>query len=194
MTANKMYIGIMTIAAAMVVAPMLAQSAFAAEANTKVKAFQNGVVLEGGSPGQILTDTECVGGIDNDEGSAYMICYLIPPGVSNNDNSNAIAQFTSSTEITCPDGVGFNVADQDCYEVTFPGALFDQQGDYHFHVEFYTAGDELIADGQQTFQNNSFFVLPESPIGVAALVISSLAVLGGFMFLRSRSHSSNLPI
>ena len=33
----------------------------------------------------------------------------------------------------------------------------------------------------------------QSPIGVAALIVSSLAVLGGFMFLRKRSHTS-LPI
>ena len=191
MTANKKYIGIMALALAITVAPVLAQSAFAADANTKVRAFQNGALAD---PGQILTDTECVGGIDKDEGATYMICYLIPPGVSNNDNSNAIAQLTSSTEITCPDGVGFNVANQDCYEVTFAAALFDVQGDYHFHAEFYNADDELISDGRQTFANNSFFVLPESPIGVAALVISSLAVLGGFMFLRSRSNATNLPI
>ena len=190
MTANKTYIGIMTIAAAMVIAPMLAQSAFAADANTKVRALQNGALIDESNPGQILTDTDCVGGIDNDEGATYMICYLIPPGVSNNDNSNAVAQLTSPTEITCPDGVGFNVADQDCYEVTFPAALFDQQGDWHFHAEFYNAQDELISDGRQTFANNSFFVLPESPIGVAALVISSLAVLGGFMFLKKRSQST----
>lgn len=195
MIANKKQLGILAIALAITVAPVLAQSAFAAGANTKVKAFQNGAVVGDSQSdgGQINTDTDCVGGIDNDEGSTYMICYLIPPGVSNNDNSNAIAQLTSSAEITCPANVGFNVADQDCYSVTFPAALFDKNGDWHFHVEFYNAQDQLIADGQQTFANNSFFVLPESPIGVAALVMSSLAVLGGFMFLKSRKHS-DLPI
>ncbi|MGI0024816.1 MAG: hypothetical protein ACREA4_06675, partial [Nitrososphaera sp.] len=175
---------------------VFAQSASAADANTKVRAFQNDVLVDSGSPGQIGTDTECVGGIDNDEGALSMVCYLIPPGVSNNDNSNAIAQFTSNTIITCPSDVGFDVSDQDCFEVTFPGALFDQQGDWHFHAEFYDAlngGGTLISDGKQTFANNSFFVLPESPIGVAALVMSSLAVLGGFMFLRRRNHSQ-LPI
>ncbi|MGH9879588.1 MAG: hypothetical protein ACRD5H_18320, partial [Nitrososphaerales archaeon] len=151
------------------------------------------VLIDSGNPGQINTDTDCVGGIDNDEGATYMICYLIPPGVSNNDNSNSIAQLTATTEETCPTGAGFDVSDQDCYTATFPAALFDQQGDWHFHAEFYNAADELIADGQQTFANNSFFVLPESPIGVAALIASSLAVLGGFMFLRSRNHS-NLPL
>ena len=183
----------MAIALAVAMAPVIAQSAFAADANTKVRAFQNDLKIDESNPGLINTDTDCVGGIDSDEGATYMICYLIPPGVSNNDNSNAIAQFTATTEETCPADAGFNVANQVCYTATFPGALFDQQGDWHFHAEFYNAEDELISDGRQTFANNSFFVLPESPIGVAALVASSLAVLGGFMFLRTRSHS-NLPL
>jgi len=193
MYTNKKYTGLLAIALAVTASTVFAQTVSAAEANTKVRAFQNGVLAD---PGLINTDTECVGGIDNDEGALSMICYLIPPGVSNNDNSNAIAQFTSNAIITCPSDVGFNVATQDCFEVTFPAALFDQQGDWHFHAEFYSGlngGGDLIADGRQTFANNSFFVLPESPIGVAALVMSSLAVLGGFMFLRRRNHSQ-LPI
>lgn len=193
MTSSKKYIGIMAIALAVTIAPVFAQSAFAADANTKVRAFQNGVLIDSGNPGQINTDTDCVGGIDDDEGATYMICYLIPPGVSNNDNSNAIAQLTSTAEETCPTDAGFDVSDQVCYTATFAASLFDQQGDWHFHAEFYNAQDQLIADGRQTFANNSFFVLPESPIGVAALIASSLAVLGGFMFLRSRNHTS-LPL
>ena len=117
-----------------------------------------------------------------------MICYLIPPGVSNNDNSNAVAQITQSTEETeCPADVGFNVAEQTCYRAEFAGALFDQQGDWHFHAEFYNAEDQLIADNQQTFANNSFFVLPESPIGLIALLGSSLAALSAFMVVRGRA-------
>lgn len=192
MIANKKYIGIVAVAMAITIAPLLAQSAFAADANTKVRAFQNGVLIDDVSSGQILTTTDCVGGIDTDEGATKMKCYLIPPGVSNNDNSNAIASFETSTNVACPADAGFGAA-QECFSIPFDGSLFDQQGDWHFHAEFYNAEDELIADGRQTFANNSFFVLPESPIGVAALVVSSLAVLGGFMLLRSRSHS-NLPI
>jgi hypothetical protein len=193
MATKKMYIGILAIALAIAIAPMIAQSASAAQANTKVRAFQNDVKIDESNPGQINTDTDCVGGIDNDEGATYMICYLVPPGVSNNDNSNAIAQLTSTAEETCPADAGFNVGNQVCYTATFAGSLFDQQGDWHFHAEFYNAQNQLISDGRQTFANNSFFVLPESPIGILALVGSSLAVLGGFMFLRSRSPG-NLPI
>ena len=192
MTSSKKHIGIMAIVVAVTIAPVFAQSAFAtvSSTNTKVRAFQNDLQIDGGNPGLLNTDTDCVGGIDN-VGSTHMICYLIPPGVANNNNDNAIAQLQADDEETCPAGAGFD-AGQVCYTATFPAALFDQQGDWHFHAEFYN-GAELIADNQQTFQNHSFFVLPESPIGVAALIISSLAVLGGFMFLRRRSHA-NLPI
>jgi hypothetical protein len=192
MTNNKKYVGILAIALAVTIAPIFAESAFAANTNTKARVFQNGAQVTEDNPGQILTDTECVGSIDDDAGATKMICYLIPPGVSNNDNSNAIAQLESNTAIDCPTGAGFG-ANQDCYSVTFDGSLFDQQGDWHVHVEFYNAQNQLIADGRQDFQNHSFFVLPESPIGILALVGSSLAVLGGFMFLRSRNHSS-MPI
>ena len=69
MTSNAKYIGIMAIALAVTVAPVFAQSAFAADANTKVRAFQNGGVINEENPGQINVDTDCVGGIDNDEGA-----------------------------------------------------------------------------------------------------------------------------
>jgi hypothetical protein len=39
----------------------------------------------------------------------------------------------------------------------------------------------------------SFFVVPESPIGILALVASSLAVLGGFMVMKRR-NTGELPI
>jgi hypothetical protein len=39
----------------------------------------------------------------------------------------------------------------------------------------------------------SFFVLPESPLGVLALVASSLAVLGGFMVMK-RKGSGQMPV
>ncbi|MGI0016720.1 MAG: hypothetical protein ACREBU_25125 [Nitrososphaera sp.] len=192
MYTNKKYTGLLAIAMAVTISTVFAQTASAAEEHTTVRAFQNGVLLDG-DPGQIGTDTDCVGGIHSDEGAVSMTCYLIPPGVANNDNTNAIAQLSTGVNVACPADAGFDLADDECFSVTFDGSLFDQQGDWHFHAEFYNATQGLIADGKQTFANNSFFVLPESPIGVAALVVSSLAVLGGFMFLRRRNHSQ-LPI
>ena len=38
--------------------------------------------------------------------------------------------------------------------------------------------------------NTNFFVIPESPIGIIALMISFLATFGGFMFLRRRGNDS----
>ncbi len=45
----------------------------------------------------------------------------------------------------------------------------------------------------QHLEGGSFFVLPESPVGIAALIGSSLAAFSGFVFLKSRKHAS-LPI
>ncbi|MCI0559202.1 MAG: hypothetical protein MN733_11960 [Nitrososphaera sp.] len=192
MHTSKKYTGLLAIALAVTLSTVFAQSASAVDPpNTKVRAFQNGLLIDSGNPGQVGTDTDCVGGVDPDAGAVSMTCYLIPPGVSNDDNSNAIAQDSTAVNIPCPPDAGFN--DHECFSVTFSGALFDQQGDWHFHAEFFDEQANIITDGDHTFANNSFFVLPESPIGILALVISSLAVLGGFMFLRGR-HNSQLPI
>ena len=65
-----------------------------------------------------------------------------------------------------------------------------KQGDALDIYACFESPGSLEGDGVTHHLNiGSFFVLPESPIGVAALVGSSLAVLGGFMFLRNRSHS-----
>jgi hypothetical protein len=172
-------------------------NSYAAAEDTKVRAFQAGVQITEENPGNQGVDTDCIGGIISAD-VVKMVCYLIPPGVANNDNSNAIATLESNTEIACPADVGFS-GDHTCFSVTFPGALFDEgteeePGDWHFHAEFRNAADEIIADGRQEFQNHSFFVIPESPIGIAALVMSSLAALGAFMFLKGRKNSTNLGL
>ena len=41
--------------------------------------------------------------------------------------------------------------------------------------------------------NASFFVIPESPIGIIALIVSSLGVFGGFMFWRRKQSSNSQP-
>jgi hypothetical protein len=55
-----------------------------------------------------------------------------------------------------------------------------------------TKGDWIV---EADFQNGQvlrktltvgFFVIPESPIGAIAMVIASMAVLGGFLYFRSR--------
>jgi hypothetical protein len=61
----------------------------------------------------------------------------------------------------------------------------DQLGEYHVMSK---AGTPPIAD--QTF-NTSFFVVPESPIGVAALMGSSLAALAGFFGIRHFRANKN---
>jgi hypothetical protein len=46
-----------------------------------------------------------------------------------------------------------------------------------------------VLEDRVEFETN-FFVIPESPIGVAALMVASLAALGGFMFWKRRSGST----
>jgi hypothetical protein len=51
---------------------------------------------------------------------------------------------------------------------------------------------EVLTEALTETFNVGFFVAPESPAGVAALVGSSLAALGGFPVFRRR-HSNNQP-
>jgi len=82
------------------------------------------------------------------------------------------------------------------YRVTFDpvaaGADLTPQKELHFTITFLNSDGEPIAVQGKDVRTHSFLVIPESPIGIAALVMSSLAALGGFMFLRSRK-SMSLP-
>jgi hypothetical protein len=74
------------------------------------------------------------------------------------------------------------------HKVSGPGKCDTQQ------TGPYVASD-IVAVGVNSFSFNapftvSFFVLPESPIGVAALTGSSLAALGAFIGLRKLKSSS----
>jgi outer membrane protein assembly factor BamB len=59
----------------------------------------------------------------------------------------------------------------------------DEVGTWIVEADF---GNGVIV--QQTL-NINFLVIPESPVGIAALVGSSLAALGGYMFLKKRSST-----
>jgi len=76
------------------------------------------------------------------------------------------------------------------YKVTFSPNTF-VFGDDHIDATI-TNGDTVIGGNANGFTEHSFSVIPESPIGIAALVMSAFAALGGFMFLRSRK-SLSLP-
>ncbi|HKX80821.1 MAG TPA: hypothetical protein VJL54_01065 [Nitrososphaera sp.] len=69
-----------------------------------------------------------------------------------------------------------------------------KQGDELDVYACFESPGSLQGDGVTHHLNvGSFFVLPESPIGILALVGSSLAVLGGFMVLKKRSNGQ-LPL
>jgi len=179
------------IAVAIAMTPLMTGAAYA-EA-PKARAIQAGVSLDTTTQGNLDDDIDCVGGIDTSMNTDHIVCYLVPEGVPTPDyktDASVVSQ-TGSGPIACPAVGGFG-AGQECFSTTFGVGQF-VPGDWRFIVEFYDDENELIAIQGADYRVHTFFVLPESPFGVAALVMSSLAVLGGFMFLRKRSHTS-LPI
>jgi hypothetical protein len=80
-------------------------------------------------------------------------------------------------------------ADEDYGEklrtITF---TLDQPGEWTVDVEFTKFGHVI-----KTF-DCAFFVIPESPVGAAALMGSSLAALGGFFFLRRRNSGGTTDL
>ncbi|MGI0037404.1 MAG: hypothetical protein ACRD99_03505 [Nitrososphaera sp.] len=69
-----------------------------------------------------------------------------------------------------------------------------QQGDALDIYACFESPGSLEGDGVTHHLNvGDFFVVPESPIGILALVASSLAVLGGFMVMKRRS-TGQLPL
>lgn len=57
-------------------------------------------------------------------------------------------------------------------------------GVYYAQSQVNTAGGQVSDTAE--FETESPFVLPESPIGIVAMMVSSLAVLGAFAFLKNR--------
>jgi hypothetical protein len=189
-TRQKYIVAMVFVAASILLTPALANATSAP--NTKVRAIQNGNSLDESNQGQLGIDIDCVSGIEGAGAADEVKCYLVPDGISTpNYASTPIPPQTSATEESCPSGVGFTSGFV-CFTTTFDSSLFNQ-GHWRFVAEFYKNGQLVDIKGSNVWTNHSFFVLPESPIGILALIGSSLAVLGGFMFLRGRSHA-HVPI
>ena len=191
MQIRKTFVIPIAIAMAIATAPLLTGVAYA-EA-PKARAIQNGVSLDSSTGGNLVDDIDCVGGIDITEDTDHTICYLVPDGVATPDYATdpSVVSQTGSGPIACPSVGGFG-AGQECFSTTFDIGLFTP-GHWRFVIEFYDDQGEIIAIEGIDYRVHSFFVLPESPIGIVALIFSSLAVLGGFMFLKRRSNS-NMPV
>ena len=179
------------LAMAIAMTPLMTGAAYA-EA-PKARAIQDGVSLDTTTGGNLVDDIDCVGGIDTTEDTDHIVCYLVPEGVATPDYATdpSVVSQTGSGPIACPSVGGFG-AGQECFSTTFDIGLFSPDH-WRFVIEFYDDQGEIVAIEGIDYRVHSFFVVPESPIGVAALIMSSLAVLGGFMFLKRRSHS-NMPI
>ena len=82
------------------------------------------------------------------------------------------------------------------YRVTFDpvtaGADTTPGNELHIKVYFYDASGALIDDQGKDIRIHSFLVIPESPIGMLALVGAALAGLGGFYLLKGRNAVSNV--
>jgi hypothetical protein len=192
MYTTQKYTVAFVVAAALAAAPLFAGMAYASA--PKVRAVQDGAVIDTDTPGDLSGNIDCVGIIETAEDAAYAICYLVPGGVPppNYKTDASVVSQTANSE-ACPP-IGEVGAEDECFVSEFDIGLFDPTGEWHFVIEFYNAQDQIINVEGIDFRVNSFFVLPESPVGVAALIVSSLAVLGGFMFLRNRNRTANLPI
>lgn len=97
------------LALALVATPLIAGTAFAAsDPNTKVRAIQNGISLDESTQGTFGDDIDCVAGIEGSGTADEVMCYLVPDGISTpNYASSPIPPQTSTTEESCPSGVGF---------------------------------------------------------------------------------------
>jgi len=82
------------------------------------------------------------------------------------------------------------------YRVTFDpvtaGAdlTIDPKHELHFTITFLNIDGQPIAVQGQDVKTHSFLVIPESPIGMVAIVGAALAGLGGFYLLRGRHSTS----
>ena len=76
--------------------------------------------------------------------------------------------------VLIPSGSTFDMSGESC-GVTLPL----QAGPWAFLSDVQGSSEQIVA-----FFDVSFFVLPESPIGAVALMGTSLAVLGGFLYFR----------
>src|SRR5215510_2447397 len=158
------------------------QSSFAIPPVTptsKTKAVQNGVGCDSQNECNLLDDIDCVGSLTTSDYDK-MICYLVPDGVPTPQyKTGATDSGDSTTQVSCPDNVGFTGGDT-CMSVTFPISDFTP-GDWRFVTEFYKGGVLVDTNGAD-FGVHTFFVIPESPLGIAALIGSSLAALAGYSY------------
>lgn len=181
----------MIIGVTLLAAPLAFGNALAEPApNTKVRAMQAGSSLDESNPGVLGVDIDCVAGIEG-SGTADMVkCYFVPDGISTPDYaSSPIPPQTSTTEESCPNGVGFT-GSYVCFSTTFDISPFSE-GRWRFVAVYYNNGQIVDLKGSNEWTNHSFFVLPESAVGIMApLVGSSLAALGGYSFLRNTKKVS----
>jgi hypothetical protein len=180
---------------AILAGPTILQSSFAIKPvshpdpiEAKARAIQNGISIDTSTTGMVGSDIDCYGGVDSASGADSAVCYLVPDGVATpNYKTDPSVISMPMSAAACPSGAGFT-SGEECFSTTFDQGLFTP-GHWRFVVEFFAGPTQVDLAGID-YRVHSFFVLPESPIGVAALMGSSLAVLGTFMFFKRRNSSA----
>ena len=169
----------------MVPAGIFTSSAYADSIEAKARAIQNGVSLDTSTQGTVGSDIDCVGGIDSNGGADSAVCYLVPSTVPTKDYKTQTSQVMTAT--ACPSVGGFT-SGEECFSTTWDESNFGP-GDYRFVVEFYSNG-QLVDLAGVDYRVHTFLVIPESPIGMIAIVGAALAGLGGFYLLRGRHQAA----
>jgi hypothetical protein len=78
------------------------------------------------------------------------------------------------------------------FDPTATGADLTPGNELHFKILFMDENGDLISVQGKHTRIHSFLVIPESPMGIAALVMSSFAALGGYLYIRRQKLSVNL--
>ena len=63
------------------------------------------------------------------------------------------------------------------YSVIIPGEHLDVKGEYQVKVTFFDSNHDTVAIKDMNFRVQSFFVVPESQLGVIALLLSSFGIV-----------------
>ena len=112
----------------------------------------------------------------------------VPMGNTISCTSSTTNSHATHYEATVTDGNGATVSDsgvQTGTTATVPNFTVNNQGVWHVTVKYFSDAGSVV-DQELINLEVSFFVLPESPIGLAAIMGSSLAALGAFVALRRR--------
>jgi hypothetical protein len=72
------------------------------------------------------------------------------------------------------------------YSVLFLGEHLNVKGEYHIKATFFDSADKIVVMRDVNFRVHSFFVIPESQLGMIGLMLSSFATLVFIYYMKLR--------